>query len=91
MTTTPYYITVCDLCICLPVCRNKTHTNMIYQCSILQNKIRRISHVIKFRCAILDSDTNFTMDTFHPGHIRIAVHSYYIATISKKEFSEYDY
>jgi len=39
-----HIITVCDTCVCMPICRNKPYDNFINQCSILRDEIREISN-----------------------------------------------
>ena len=33
-------ITVCDGCVCVPMCINKPHNDLINQCSLVQDEIR---------------------------------------------------
>ena len=68
-------ITVCDTCVCLPICRNKSYTNFINQCSIVQDSIRDISNdgtkrFIRFMFSIhsdkfaIDRDVGSMVHTF---------------------------
>jgi hypothetical protein len=75
-----HYITVCDNCICRPVCNNKQYFDVLYECFIIRNEIRHLSHTVtsghhnlNFRLALLKPDTYFIISKYQRGFIDIAL------------------